>query len=200
VDDFLLPKLDLEWTFIRVPQKKTYSLEAKKGSLRLHTKPGTIENRKRFSMIGFRQRESDFEYQVKMEFAPKDDKVESGIIHYQKEWNYLSNTVYKENKRFYLEQRLKEKNKINEKTIKRILLKDYKNDILFKVVSKNDKYTFYYSLNNGENFKYFTSLDAIKILDRNYTGALLGVFSTSNGNNSSDYADYDWVRYHDFVR
>jgi len=55
-------------------------------------------------------------------------------------------------------------------------------------------------LNNGENFKYFTSLDAIKILDRNYTGALLGVFSTSNGNNSSDYADYDWVRYHDFVR
>ena len=200
VDDFLFPKLDLEWTFIRVPQKNTYSLEAKTESLRLYTKPGTIENRKRFSMIGFRQRESDFEYQVKMEFAPKDDKVESGIIHYQKEWNYLSNTVYKENKRFYLEQRLKEKNKINEKTIKRILLKDYKNNILFKVVSKNDKYTFFYSLNNGENFKYFTSLDAIKILDRNYTGALLGVFSTSNGNNSSDYADYDWVRYHDFVR
>ena len=199
-DDFLFPKLDLEWTFIRVPQKNTYSLEANIGSLRLYTKPGVIENRKRFSMIGFRQRESDFEYQVKMEFAPKDDKVESGIIHYQKERNYLSNTVYKENKRFYLEQRLKEKDKINEKTIKRILLKDYKNNILFKVVSKNAKYTFYYSLNDGENFKYFTSLDAIKMLDRNYTGALLGVFSTSNGNKSSDYADYDWVLYKDYIR
>ena len=199
-DDFLFPKLDLEWTFIRVPQKNTYSLEANIGSLRLYTKPGTIENRKRFSMIGFRQRESDFEYQVKMEFTPKDDKVESGIIHYQKERNYLSNTVYKENKRFYLEQRLKEKDKINEKTIKRILLKDYKNNILFKVVSKNAKYTFYYSLNDGENFKYFTSLDAIKMLDRNYTGALLGVFSTSNGNKSSDYADYDWVLYKDYIR
>ena len=199
-DDFLFPKLDLEWTFIRVPQRNTYSLEANMGSLRLYTKPGTIENRKRYSMIGFRQRESDFEYQVKMEFAPKDDKVESGIIHYQKERNYLSNTVYKENKRFYLEQRLKEKDKINEKTIKRILLKDYKNNILFKVVSKNAKYTFYYSLNDGENFKYFTSLDAIKMLDRNYTGALLGVFSTSNGNKSSDYADYDWVLYKDYLR
>ena len=200
MDDFLVSKLDLEWTFIRVPQNKTYSLEANSGSLRLYTKPGTIENRKRFSMIGFRQRESDFEYQVKMEFAPKDDKVESGIIHYQKERNYLSNTVYKENKRFYLEQRLKEKDKVNEKTIKRILLKDYKNNILFKVVSKNAKYTFYYSLNDGENFKYFTSLDAIKMLDRNYTGALLGVFSTSNGNKSSDYADYDWVLYKDYLR
>ena len=200
MDDFLVSKLDLEWTFIRVPQNNTYSLEANAGLLRLYTKPGTIENRKRFSMIGFRQRESDFEYQVKMEFDPKDDKVESGIIHYQKESNYLSNTVYKESKRFYLEQRLKEKDEVNEKTIKRILLKDYKNNILFKVASKNDKYTFYYSLDNGENFKYYSSIDAIKMLDRNYTGALLGVYSTSNENRSNDYADFDWVRYHDFVR
>ena len=200
MDDFLVSKLDLEWTFIRVPQNNTYSLEANAGLLRLYTKPGTIENRKRFSMIGFRQRESDFEYQVKMEFDPKDDKVESGIIHYQKESNYLSNTVYKENKRFYLEQRLKEKDEVNEKTMKRILLKDYKNNILFKVASKNDKYTFYYSLDNGENFKYYSSIDAIKMLDRNYTGALLGVYSTSNENRSNDYADFDWVRYHDFVR
>ena len=200
MDDFLFSKLDLDWTFIRVPQKNTYSLEANSGSLRLYTQPGTIEDRKRFSMIGFRQRESDFEYQVKMEFAPNDDKVESGIIHYQKESNYLSNTVYKENKRFYLEQKLKEKDKVNEKTIKRILLKNYKNNILFKVVSKSGKYTFHYSLDNGENFIYYSSLDAIKMLDRNYTGALLGVYATSNKKRSNDYADFDWVRYHDFVR
>ena len=200
MDDFLFSKLDLDWTFIRVPQKNTYSLEANSGSLRLYTKPGTIEDRKRFSMIGFRQRESDFEYQVKMEFAPNDDKVESGIIHYQKESNYLSNTVYRENKRFYLEQKLKEKDKVNEKTIKRILLKNYKNNILFKVVSKSGKYTFHYSLDNGENFIYYSSLDAIKMLDRNYTGALLGVYATSNKKRSNDYADFDWVRYHDFVR
>ena len=200
MDDFLFSKLDLDWTFIRVPQKNTYSLEANSGSLRLYTKPGTIEDRKRFSMIGFRQRESDFEYQVKMEFAPNDDKVESGIIHYQKESNYLSNTVYKENKRFYLEQKLKEKDRVNEKTIKRILLKNYKNNILFKVVSKSGKYTFHYSLDNGENFIYYSSLDAIKMLDRNYTGALLGVYATSNKKRSNDYADFDWVRYHDFVR
>ena len=135
-----------------------------------------------------------------MEFAQNDDKVESGIIDYQKESNYLSNTVYKENKRFYLEQKLKEKDKVNEKTIKRILLKNYKNNILFKVVSKSGKYTFHYSLNNGENFIYYSSLDAIKMLDRNYTGALLGVYATSNKKRSNDYADFDWVRYHDFVR
>ena len=43
-------------------------------------------------------------------------------------------------------------------------------------------------------------MDAIKILDRNYTGALLGFYTTSNGKVTQDYADYDWVRYKDYVR
>jgi len=29
---------------------------------------------------------------------------------------------------------------------------------------------------------------------------LLGVFSSSNGKKSNDYADYDWVRYKDYIR
>ena len=199
IDDFVSSNLDLKWTFVRVPQNNTFSLEAKPGFLRLYSKPEKIEDRKRFSMIGFRQRESDFQYQVKMEFLPKNDKIESGIIHYQKEWNYLTNTIYKQNKRFYLEQKLKEKGN-DEKLLKRIQLKGYDNKIIFKIDSRKDIYTYYYSLDDGESFIYFTSLDAIKMLDRNYTGALLGVFSTSNGNGSIDYADYDWIRYKDYIR
>mgnify|MGYP006092053825 FL=1 len=199
IDNFTSPKLDLEWTFIRVPQNNTFSLQSRLGSLRLFSKPGKIEDRKRFSMIGFRQRESDFEYQVKMNFSPNDDKVESGIIHYQKEWNYLTNTILKENKRFYLEQKFKEKGK-DEKLLKRIVLKGYVDNITFRVESKKDTYTYYYSLDDGVTFSYFNSIDAIKMLDRNYTGALLGLFSTSNGKKTNDYADFDWVIYKDYVR
>ena len=133
------------------------------------------------------------------EFFAKKDKVESGIIHYQKEWNYLTNTVTKVKKKYYLEQKLKEKSK-EVVTLKKTILKGYDGNIILKVKSKRDKYDFYYSLNNGSSFIYFTSMDAIKILDRNYTGALLGLYTTSNGRVTQDYADYDWVRYKDFVR
>ena len=150
-------------------------------------------------MIGFRQRESDFDYEVKMEYYPSDDKVESGIIHYQKEWNYMTNTVYKIGKKFYLEQKLKEKNK-EVVSLKKIILRNYDGSIILRVTSKKDKYNLYYSLDNGKNFDYYTTVDAIKMLDRNYTGALLGVFSSSNGKKSNDYADYDWVRYKDYIR
>jgi len=199
IDDFLNENLDLRWTFIRVPEEKTYSLLENPGFLRLYSKPGKIEDRKRFSLVGFRQKESDFEFEVKMNFLPNKDKVESGVIHYQKEWNYLTNTVIKKRKKYYLEQKLKEKGK-EVVTLKKTILKGYDGNIILKVKSKKDRYDFFYSLNDGSSFNYFTSIEAIKVLDRNYTGALLGLFTTSNGVLSQDYADYDWVRYKDFVR
>ena len=199
IDDFNSQSLELDWTFVRVPFKRAYTLLENPGFLRLYTNPNNIENRKRFNLMGFRQKESDFDYEIKMNFLPEEDDVESGIIHYQKEWNYLSNLVYKMNKRYYLEQRLKQKDK-KIVSLKKVVLKDYDGSIILKTESRKDRYTFYYSLDNGKQFKFFTSLDAIKILDRNYTGALLGVFTTSNGRVSRDYADFDWVRYKDFTR
>ena len=199
IDDFLNENLDLRWTFIRVPEEKTYSLLENPGFLRLYSKPDKIEDRKRFSLVGFRQKESDFEFEVKMNFLPDKNEVESGVIHYQKEWNYLTNTVIKKRKKYYLEQKLKEKGK-EVVTLKKTILKGYDGNIILKVKSNKDRYDFFYSLNSGSSFDYFTSIEAIKVLDRNYTGALLGLFTTSNGVLSQDYADYDWVRYKDFVR
>lgn len=199
IDDFLNENLDLRWTFIRVPEEKTYSLLENPGFLRLYSKPDKIEDRKRFSLVGFRQKESDFEFEVKMNFLPDKNEVESGIIHYQKEWNYLTNTVIKKRKKYYLEQKLKEKGK-EVVTLKKTILKGYDGNIILKVKSNKDRYDFFYSLNDGSSFDYFTSIEAIKVLDRNYTGALLGLFTTSNGVLSQDYADYDWVRYKDFIR
>ena len=199
VDDFTSKNLNLKWTFIRVPQNKTYSLNVNPGYLRLYPKPNTIENRKNFCMIGFRQKESDFDYEVKMNYKLSDEKVESGIIHYQKERNFLTSTIYKVGKKIFLEQRLKEKDK-KLVSLKKVLLKKYNGSIIFKTISRKDEYTFYYSLDDGENFTYLNSLDALKLLDRNYTGALLGMFATSNGKKTKDYADFDWVRYKDYTR
>ena len=169
------------------------------GYFRLYAKPNVIENRKQFSFTGFRQKESDFEYEVKMEFSPTDEEVECGIIHYQKEYNYLSSTVYKNNRNYHLSLKLAEKNK-NPTSLKKIRLNNYKDQIIFKVVSINDEYDFLYSLDNGNSFESYSKTKAEVVLDRNYTGAYLGMYATSNGRKSSDFADFDWVRYKGFSR
>ena len=134
-----------------------------------------------------------------MKFSPSDDKVECGIIHYQKEYNYLASTVYKDNRKFFLSLRLAEKHK-DPIPLKKIRLNNYRDEIIFKVISNDDKYNFFYSLDNGNSFESYSVTKAEVVLDRNYTGAYLGMYATSNGKESSDFADYEWVRYKGFSR
>ena len=199
IDDFDIKGLNLEWNFVRVPKNGTYSISENPGYFRLYAKPDWIKNRKQFSLVGFRQKESDFEYEVKMKFSPSDDKVECGIIHYQKEYNYLASTVYKDNRKFFLSLRLAEKHK-DPIPLKKIRLNNYRDEIIFKVISNDDKYNFFYSLDNGNSFESYSVTKAEVVLDRNYTGAYLGMYATSNGKESSDFADYEWVRYKGFSR
>ena len=84
---------------------------------------------------------------------PKKNKVESGIIHYQKEHNYLTSVVYKVGKKFFLEQMLKEKDK-NVTSLKKVHLKKYSGSIIFKTQSREDRYTFYYSLDIVTNIQF----------------------------------------------
>jgi len=198
-DDFNLTQLNLEWNFIRVPKSNTFSLSENIGYLRLYAKPNTIGNRKQFSFVGFRQKESDFEYEVKMDFNPLKNRTEAGIVHYQKEYQYITSTVSKIKNKFYLEINVVEKNK-KPRMIKKINLKNYTDGILFKVISKNNIYDYFYSLDNGANFNFCGKIKADVMLSRNYTGALLGLYATSNEENGNDYADYNWIKYRGFSK
>lgn len=78
-DSFDDSDLKLQWNFRRVPLDELYSLKESKGNLRLFLKPEVIKERGRASLIGFRQTESDFQYEAKMIFEPKNNNSEAGI-------------------------------------------------------------------------------------------------------------------------
>ncbi len=81
-----------------------------------------------------------------------------------------------------------------ESIIKNQKLLNYKGEAILRVVSKNHKYQYQYSLNNGVSFENFTTSSAEVVLSKGYTGAYLGLYQHSIINNT-DYADYDWVKY-----
>ena len=198
-DDFNLEKINLEWTFVRSPKKSFISLSENSNHLRVYSNSNIIEDRKQFSFVGFRQKESDFEYSAKMIFNPKKENIESGIVHYQKEYNFITSTILKEKKKNYLVLRLKERD-AKPIQLKRIKLNKYKGEIIFKTISIDNKYTFFYSLDDGNTFETYGVQDASVMLNRNYTGALLGLYITSNGKKAREYADFDWVFYRGFTR
>lgn len=198
IDNFDNKTLNLAWNFRRVPYKNTYSLTDNKGNLRLFSNSNTIKERGRTSLIGFRQTESDFEYSTRTKFNPKSNASEAGISLFQKDDNFFAFTVIKENNSNYLQLKLTNPNSETE-TIKKQVISNYDGEITFKVKSENHNYYFYYSM-NGTEFKLFSETKANHILSKGYTGAYLGVYATSNGKNSKDYADFDWVKYLGFEK
>ena len=191
-DDFDSGTLNLEWNFRRVPQKGTYTINDNDGYLRLFSSKNVIEDRKGCSLLGIRQKESDFEFSASMLFDPTTQEVQAGISLFQKDDNYFTFTVEKNSKQHVLELLLKEQR--NEPVIiQRKSIGPYNGSITFKVISENNSYKFYYSLDISNGFKSFAETSSDKILSKGYTGAYLGLYCTNNGKNVKEYADFDWV-------
>ena len=199
VDDFDQDSLGLEWNFRRFPVPGSYSLQDRKGFLRLYAKPGIIKERGRASLVGVRQKESDFSYSARMLFSPGDDGSESGLLLFQKDDNYISFTIRRQNDTHILSVRVAESG-TTVNTIEKRTLDDYQGEIVLQVVSDDHQYRLDYSLDQGESFTDFARLKANHILSKGYTGAYLGLYSTANGGQSGDYADFDWIRYNGFQR
>ena len=198
IDNFDHNKLNLDWNFRRVPSKNMYALNTNKGYLRLYTDANVIKERGRTSLMGFRQTESDFEYNAKMHFNPKTINSEAGISLFQKDNNYFTLTVVKEKNEHILQLKLAEPNS-DPRILKKEVLSNYNNEITLRVKSENHKYAFLYSI-NGFEFVFFETTMANHLLSKGYTGAYLGLYATSNGKSSKDYADFDWVKYVGFER
>lgn len=198
-DNFDSKALKQDWNFRRVPLPDIYSLSEHKGYLRLYAHKNIIKERGQAALLGFRQKESDFEYIVKMNFNSKSNGVEAGVSLFQKDDNYMNLLIVKEKGAYYLKLDIAEAKK-ESKTFKKIPIKNYNGEFIFKVISLKDKYTFLYSLDSGETYKTLIETPANYIISKGYTGAYLGLYCTSNGKQTKDFADFDWATYKGFER
>ena len=191
-DDFSSNTLDLQWNFRRVPRKNTYVLDSKNKKLKLNLSPETFKLRGQYSLMGFRQKETEFEYSASMNFKPKNNLSESGLSMFSQDDNYINFTIKKENKKTNLVLIVKPRES-ESRTIKSMPIK-YNDEIVLKILSKNNKYTYHYSIDGGNSFMLFSETKANLVLCKGYIGTNLGLYATSNGNKTKEYAEFNWVK------
>jgi xylan 1,4-beta-xylosidase len=192
VDNFNDTNLGLAWNRRRAPMQKMIDLASNPGSLRLYTNHNKLQERKRANFTGIKQTESDFSFETKMTFSPTSDSDEAGIAIVQKDNNFLSLTLKQSSDDIALE--LKLMNEIQTSIASKKIDYNSKQPIQLKVESFNNKYHFYYALEN-QKFQLLAEVAANHLLSHGYTGAHIGLYATSNGQMSTGYVDFDRVEY-----
>ena len=191
-DDFNSKTLGLKWNFRRLPLENIYSLDKREGFLRIFSNQNIIKERHRAALMGFKQNQTNFEYFTSMNFNPENNKSEAGISIFQKDDNYLNFTVVKKDGNFFIKVNAYNNNKLIRKDEQ--LIPDYKGKIKLKISSEEGEYKLFYST-RGFRYRLFDKLKNDILLSKGYTGAHIGLYITSNGEDSNDYVDFDYVEY-----
>jgi len=198
LDDFETENLQLAWNFRRVPLSDRYSLSEHKGFLRLKLDSSTFQLREQYNALGFRQTESDFKYSVQMKFKPKETNNQAGLSIFQQDDNYLNYSVVQQNGAPHLIMKYKSPSQ-KIKVLFNQKLNNYSDQIILSVTSQNNQYHYEYSLDDGKTFSTLGKTDSNLVLCKGYIGTFLGLYASSNGQQSTNYADFDWVSYQSLI-
>lgn len=193
-DDFSGENLALIWNFIRTPLDKFWSLTERSGFLRLKLKPEKIEEKITPAFVGRRQQHHNFTASCAIEFEALTEQEEAGMVALQSDEFYY---------------RLMITRSAGEQVVRLVSVIDGKEELLaekptsckrcvLRISAEGQSYNFSFGDNELELQELYLNADG-RILSTDvaggFVGTYLGMYATSNGLSSSNFADFDWFKY-----
>ena len=195
-EDFDIDKLPHHFIYLRNPVTENYSLDAREGYLRIKLAKEKITEKVSPSYVGIRQTGMSYECETLMEFTPASGE-EAGLVlmqnpdfHYRfvKATNGDSEEV----------QLIRCKEGKEEILSKATVDKNDNNSIRLKITADKQDISFEYSY-DGENYTMLQSDVDGRMLSTDvaggFVGNTMGLYCSSNGQDSENHADFDWLRY-----
>ena len=190
-DDFSETKLALKWNLMAYPFQEVYSLTKRPGFLRLNGTENGLEQSKQVAFIGMRQLEMVGEMVTKMEFMPASENEEAGVAIYQ-------NPIVKYSA--FITLRGGKKIAVLRKTILDMVqesgnIQVNSSTVYLKMTFDQRRYTFSIAEKEGDWKEIGSGSVNLASTDVacNFGGAVIGIYSTGNGNACKNPADFDWI-------
>ena len=192
-DNFTSPELGVEWTFRRMPAPDAYSLSARPGHLRLFTQQTVPTARERVAQLGIKQTETAFQFTAHTEFEANQSGTEAGISLFQKDDHYLNATVEQSNDQYILKVTLA--NRGEPEILVSQALPSYAGALEWRIDSEAGIYSISYRLHADSEWSLLHKVPSKLLLSQYYTGAHIGFYTSSNGADTKDFMDIDWINY-----
>ncbi len=190
--DFSEKKLGLEWNYIQLPDYTNYSLDARKGFLRLKGSELTIGKKGSPTFVGRRLQNLYFSATTRVEFDPENENEEAGLI-LLNNGSHFDIMICKSGGKRYLVAKLQ----FGSITYKSEKVELKPGTVNLRITGHETTFTFSYA--QGDNiYKDIETVDARFLSSETvgrYTGVYVGLYATGNGKSSISNADFDWFEY-----
>jgi xylan 1,4-beta-xylosidase len=192
--DFNENKLNCKWMFLRNPVEENFSLTDRKGYLRIKLSPNKITELSRISYVCLRQQDKNFEIETVMEFNPKSETECAGLIVFQNhKYHYRLLLIIEDNIQYICLIKC-------ENAIDTCLAKEKIDGcrLYLKLIAMEQNLSFYFASDDYIYNLLFQNADG-RILSTDvaggFVGTTLGLYCSSNGVASDNYADFNWFKY-----
>jgi beta-xylosidase len=220
-DDFDDEKLRMDWVLFGTPYDDFHTLSDSKLSLRLLPRSmspelckidlsATVTNKDvpSLSFIGRRQKHANFRISVRMRFDAISENETAGLVVMQASNHQFrfERSIEKGKQILRLIQCTSELNGYPHQPHFKAITTETElakigvdgGDIILSISAKGQAYSFYYGKVEGSLTLIYENADARKInpeIVGGMVGSLLGMFASSNGQESKNEAEFDWFEY-----
>lgn len=195
---FYEKELDNTWVFLRNPSENLYSLTEREGCLRLYLKKQSLKDLDNPAYIAIRQKDYHYCVSTMLEFNPINESESAGIAIVQSNEYHMRYEYTKKNGKKVLQ--IVECNNSKDILINEVQIDS--NRLYLKMVSKGQKLDCYYG-NDGSVYKLLQKDFSTKNLSTEvaggFVGCTIGMYASSNGSVTSNYADFHWFEYKNLI-
>ena len=192
-DHFDTATLALPWNFLRTPQDKFWSLSERPGYLRLRLRPQRLSEQTNPSFVGRRQQHIHFAAQTMLEFTPQTEHECAGLALIQNNDFYFCLVITGGTKPIV---RLIKRAHGAEETLAEQVMDASR--LYLKVEAHQQSYSFYVATEPNKWHSIAEGIDG-RILSTpvagGFVGAYIALYASSNGQPSTNGADFDWFEY-----
>ncbi len=192
-DDFNGSTLAYCWCFLRTPREDFWSLSERPGWLRLRLRRERLSDQANPSFVGRRQQHIHFEVQAALEFDPQNGNEAAGLVLNQNTDFHFRFIVTRDVTPVI---RLIRRAQGKEEILAQHPIVDRR--IFLKIEAHEQNYSFHFSEKPDEWQSLAGEVDG-RILSTpvagGFVGVFIGLYASSNGQYSVNYADFDWFEY-----
>ena len=193
-DGFDGDHLGFAWNFLRNPHQADFSLAERPGFLRLKGSAITMNDRDSPAFVGRRQTQFICNASTRLEFNPRGDNEEAGLVVLGNENNHYEIGITQRQgvRRVFLRKVL------DGKTVSAIDQEVAGSGaVVLSVQASPSFYEFFYKAATGISKSMGKALTIDLSSERigGFTGVYIGMYATGNGQKNKNPADFDWFEY-----